>query len=136
LTVHRNPLVHRPTSGQRLTVAVLREAAASPENADLGPAVDELIAAGAADSTLVTVRSWHHVTWNNCLVENSAEVGKHVYLPTYGHGSNADLRPIDEEMKRIWEQHGFTVHPLGDFNRFAERQGVVHCIKKYLRRGR
>ena len=135
-TVHRNPLVHRPASGQRLTLAVLLEAAASAENADLGPAVDELVAAGATDSTLVTVRSWHHVTWNNCLVENSAALGKHVYLPTYGHGSNADLKPVDEEMKRLWEQQEFTVHPLGDFNRFAERQGAVHCIKKYLRRGK
>ena len=27
------------------------------------------------------------------------------------------------------------VHALGDFNLFAVRQGVVHCIKKYLKRG-
>ena len=31
---------------------------------------------------------------------------------------------------------GFEVQPLADFNSFARRQGVVHCIKKYLRRGR
>jgi hypothetical protein len=47
-----------------------------------------------------------------------------------------DLMPIDEEMKRFWEQREFTVHALGDFNTFAERQGAVHCIKKYLRRGK
>jgi hypothetical protein len=37
--------------------------------------------------------------------------------------------------KALWEESGFTVHLLGDFNPFARRQGVVHCIKKYLRRG-
>jgi len=39
-------------------------------------------------------------------------------------------------MGALWEELGFTVHPLGDFNAFAERQGVVHCIKKYMRRGK
>jgi hypothetical protein len=38
-------------------------------------------------------------------------------------------------MKTLWESLGFTVHQLGDFNPFAERQGVVHCIKKYIQRG-
>ena len=49
--VHRNPLVHRPTEGGSFTVAELREFAARPENAELIPAIDELVAAGAADST-------------------------------------------------------------------------------------
>jgi hypothetical protein len=38
-------------------------------------------------------------------------------------------------MEALWEELGFTVHLLGDFNPFAERQGVVHCIKKYVTRG-
>lgn len=80
-------------------------------------------------------RDWYHVTWNNCLVENSAEVGRHVYLPTFGHGVNADLAVIDEWTERFWSARGFTVHLLADFTPFAERQGVVHCIKKYLARG-
>lgn len=133
--VHRNPLVHRPTEGRAFTVAELRSLAARPEYAELVPAIDELVAAGAADGTRVTVRTWHHVTWNNCLVENSARLGKNVYLPTFGHGPNADLKRVDDEMVRLWQGLGFEVHALGDFNPFAERQGVVHCIKKYLRRG-
>ena len=50
-------------------------------------------------------------------------------------GNEALLEPIDREMQSLWERQGFTVHLLGDFNPFARRQGVVHCIKRYLRRG-
>ena len=133
--VRRNPLVHQPTEGSRFTLNELRELAQRPGNEELGPAVDELAAAGATGTTQVTARSWHHITWNNCLVENSTKTGRHVYLPTFGHGRRADLKPIDAEMTRLWTELGFTVHALGDFNAFAERQGVVHCIKKYLQRG-
>ncbi|HEV2760990.1 MAG TPA: hypothetical protein VGV86_15630 [Acidimicrobiales bacterium] len=135
MKVHRNPLVHRPEVGRSLTVAQLRDIAGEPGNESLLEAVTELLAAGATDSTEVRVRSWHHVTWNNCLVENSTTVGRRVYLPTFGHPPNEDLAPVDEEMKAFWERLGFSVHDLGDFNPFARRQGVVHCIKKYLGRG-
>ena len=136
LKVHRNPLVHRATLGKSFTVAELRGIASqTSENTDLLIAVNELVVAGASDSTIVVVRSWHHITWNNCLVENSTAKGQHVYLPTFGHGANSDLQPIDDRMKAVWEGFGFTVHMLGDFNEFARRQGVVHCIKKYLKRG-
>lgn len=136
LTVHRNPLVHRPTLGRAFTVAQLRDLANQPNgDPELLTAVSELSAAGAGDATSVRIRSWHHVTWNNCLVENSATHGRHIYLPTFGHGANADLQPIDAHMKNLWEGFGFTVHLLGDFNEFARRQGVVHCVKKYLVRG-
>jgi hypothetical protein len=136
LVVHRNPLVHRPTRGRTFTLAQLREVASQPQGDEaLLVAVQELVAAGAGDASPVTIRTWHHITWNNCLVENSASRGKHVYLPTFGHQANADLRPIDTHMKALWEGFGFTVHLLGDFNEFARRQGVVHCIKKYLARG-
>lgn len=133
--VTRNPLVHRPTLGTTLSLARLKELASQPANSALVPAVAELSAAGAEDTTQIQVRSWHHVTWNNCLVENSESVGKHVYLPTFGHGENDDLAPIDGDMADLWESRGFSVHLLGDFNGFAERQGVVHCIKKYVTRG-
>lgn len=135
LRVHRNPLVHRSTSGRTLTVAQLQQIASEPGNEALQIAVDELVSAGAADATAVTVRAWHHITWNNCLVENSQTQGKHVYLPTFGHGANSDLRPLDEHMKGIFESFGYAVHLLADFNKLARRQGVVHCIKKYVDRG-
>ncbi|MCW2700287.1 MAG: hypothetical protein JWQ45_1822 [Blastococcus sp.] len=133
--VRRTPLVHRSTPGQSLPLADLRAVAQREQSAALASAVRELADAGAADDTPVTVRDWHHVTWNNCLVENSADAGRHVYLPTFGHGDNADLEPVDQHMTRVWENLGFQVHLLADFNSFARRQGVVHCIKKYLRRG-
>ena len=133
--VVRNPLVHRPTLGQTLTMRQLRDLSKEPDGAALVPAVAQLSSAGATDSTAVTVRDWHHITWNNCLVENSGKVGRHVYLPTFGHGDNADLAMIDAAMKGLWEELGFTVHLLGDFNGFARRLGVVHCIKKYVTRG-
>lgn len=131
--VHRNPLVHWPTLGASFPLSDLRERASN--NPGLQSAIDELVAAGGSDTTTVQVRSWHHITWNNCLVENSASVGRHVYLPTYGHGARSGLAVIDEAMRSLWEELGFTPHLLGDFNEFAERQGVVHCIKKYINRG-
>ena len=133
--VRRNPLVHRAKIGNPLTLAELKEFAAKPGYEGLVEPVKELAAAGAVDTTEVRMRDWHHITWNNCLVENSAAHGKHVYLPTFGHGDYSDLAKIDAEMRGLWEKLGFTVHLLADFNSFAERQGVVHCIKKYLARG-
>lgn len=133
--VIRNPLVHQPRSGERLTVAELRARSQQAGNEALGPAVDDLVAAGASADDVVTIRSWHHITWNNCLVEDSPQEGRHVYLPTFGHAPYEHLAAIDAHMRQLWESLGYEVHPLGDFNPFAERQGVVHCIKKYLRRG-
>ena len=133
--VRRNPLVHRATPGEVLSLSDLRAIADREGEAALVQAVRELAAAGAGDTTPVTVRDWHHITWNNCLVESSSTAGRHVYLPTYGHGEDADLALVDQHMTRTWEELGFEVHPLGDFRSFARRQGVVHCIKKYLRRG-
>lgn len=133
LRVLRNPLVHHPSIAQQLPVAALRAAAA--DDAGLLLAVQELQAAGAGDDTSISVRDWHHITWNNCLVEHTtANGGPHVYLPTFGYGDNADLAVIDDQMADLWAGLGFTVHRLGDFNEFARRQGVVHCIKKYLQR--
>ena len=133
--VRRNPLVHRPRLGTSFSLAELRDIANDPGGEALLPAIEELVQAGAVDATPVQIRDWHHITWNNCLVENSTTTGKHVYLPTFGHGEQADLAIIDRKMQAMWEALGFTVHMLGDFNPFAERQGVVHCIKKYLERG-
>lgn len=133
--VRRNPLVHRGTRGQVLSLVDIRAIAQRDRNAALLQAVRELTVAGASDDTAVTVRDWHHITWNNCLVENSVAAGRHVYLPTFGHGDQADLAVVDQHMTRLWQEFGFEVHALADFNSFARRQGVVHCIKKYLRRG-
>jgi hypothetical protein len=133
--VRRNPLVHRGTPGQVLPLADLRAIGEQEGDSALLEAVRELTAAGATDGSPVTVRDWHHITWNNCLVENSEETGRHVYLPTFGHGEQADLAVVDEHMARLWADLGFEVHALGDFNSFARRLGVVHCVKKYLRRG-
>ena len=133
--VTRNPLVHRPRLGQLLALGQLKALSRQPDGSALVPAVAELSTAGADETTMVRVRDWHHITWNNCLVENSQTAGQHVYLPTFGHGDNADLATIDSTMKALWEELGFTPHLLGDFNAFARRLGVVHCIKKYVDRG-
>ncbi|MGQ0575662.1 MAG: hypothetical protein ACT4RN_15885 [Pseudonocardia sp.] len=140
--VVRNPLAFVPRASdgtQEQEPVTLREivaVAAAFEDAELRQAVEELRTLGAQDDTVVTVRDWTHMTWNNCLVENSESVGRTVYLPTFGHGPYAKLAALDDRMARLWEEElGFTVVRLGDFTGFAERQGVVHCIKKYLGRG-
>ncbi len=133
LRVLRNPLVHQPSPGRTLALAELDAAAA--DEPELRLAVQELTAAGAAGETPVQVRDWHHITWNNCLVENTTDAGgPHVYLPTFGHGDAAHLAAIDDHMAELWAGLGFTVHRLADFTEFARRQGVVHCITKYLAR--
>ena len=132
--VHRNPLVHWPTERNTLTLGQLEQIGRTDNDVVLLNACDELRQLGATDESDVTVREWHHITWNNCLVENSAQHGKHVYLPTFGYGDKAALQSIDQHMKALWEGHGYTVHMLGDFNAFAERAGVVHCISKYIGR--
>jgi hypothetical protein len=135
LRVQRNPLIHRPVIGPYFTVVELRFMANQPGNEALLDAVNDLLVLGAKESDIARVRTWHHLTWNNCLVEDGDAVGRHVYLPTYGHYPNEQLAPVDCEMNALRERLGVDVHLLADFTAFARRQGVVHCIKKYLRRG-
>ena len=78
-------------------------------------------------------RRWYHATSNNCLVQIDGD-GRDVWLPTYGHGDQRALEASDRSHRRTWEQLGFTVHQLGDFNAFAYNLGALHCIKKYLAR--
>ena len=134
MVVHRNPLVHWPTEGGTLTLSELEHLGAEEGDQNLLNVCTELRHLGAEDSSSVTGREWHHITWNNCLVENGSDAGKHVYLPTFGHDDKAKLEALDQHMKSMWEGFGYTVHMLGDFNAFAERSGVVHCISKYLAR--
>lgn len=133
--VIRNPLVHWPTEGAARSLRELKAISQQAGNDALRPAIRELENAGAQPDAQVTIVSWHHITWNNCLVEISTDVGRHVYLPTFGHGTYASLQAVDDHMRDLWTDLGFTPAMLGDFNAFAERLGVVHCIKKYLRRG-
>jgi hypothetical protein len=134
--VHRNPLAHVPSLGETIPFARLREiSVSSPDGASMSQAVRELQVAGATDETGVTVREWWHLTWNNCLVENSERVGRNVYLPTFGWEQNSDIAQLDNRMAELWDDLGFNVFTLGDFREFARRQGVVHCIKKYIQRG-
>ncbi len=79
-------------------------------------------------------RIWYFATANNALVE-VAGGRKRVWLPTYGYGSQQHLRATDSRNKRIWEDLGFEVDLLGDFNPFASNLGAVHCICKFLQRG-
>ena len=79
-------------------------------------------------------RFWYFATSNNCLVQIDEDEGSHVWLPTYGHGAWSDLAVTDEANRALWEELGFTVHQLADFNVFAQNLGSVHCIKKYLAR--
>ncbi|MFK7749955.1 MAG: hypothetical protein AB8B65_16295 [Kordia sp.] len=78
-------------------------------------------------------RLWYFATANNCLVENDG-TQKTVWLPTYGHGSWAELKATDTANRRIWENLGYKVNMLVDFHPFASNLGAVHCISKYLER--
>ncbi|MGH9224673.1 MAG: hypothetical protein ACRD2W_13050 [Acidimicrobiales bacterium] len=82
------------------------------------------------------VRFWYFATANNALVQVSEAAGNHVYLPSYGHGGWASLRPVDDRNETIWRDLGFTTHVLGDCHPLAANLGSVHCIKKFLARDR
>ena len=85
-----------------------------------------------ADDTERKERMWYFATANNALVQNAPT--RHVWLPTYGHGSWQELRLTDQANEELWHSLGFEVHMLSDFHPFAENLGAVHCIKKYLAR--
>ena len=87
------------------------------------------------DDPAARERFWYFATSNNCLVQIDDVAGNQVWIPTYGHGPWSDLVATDEANRRVWEELGFTVHQLADFNVFAQNLGSVHCIKKYLGRG-
>lgn len=137
IIVHRNPMVHYPEfTGRRISISYLQNLAIqNPDDRDVNSALKDLYSLGARENDIAKVRNWHHITSNNCLVERSDKFGKHVYLPTFGHGQYSELSVLDNYMKEMWESFGFSVHQLGDFNSFAKRQGVVHCITKYIKRG-
>lgn len=135
--VHRTPIIHKPLKlGETYTFADLATLSQEDRWKSFRKPVAQFRALGAADDTKVQGREFGCVTWNNCLVENSSK-GKHVYLPTFGHGNNGHLKAVDEFMRLLWKDKlHFDVKMLGDFTPFAARSGVVHCIKKYLARSR
>jgi hypothetical protein len=140
--VIRNPLVHKGVeTGDVSSLSDLKTLSKEQGGEVLLSAIAKLEAGGAKAATRIKIRDYHHITWNNCLVENSAS-GKNVYLPTFGYKPNEHLSKVDEHMKNLWAKElekkglGFKVHMLGNFNSFAKRHGVVHCIKKYVSRGK
>jgi hypothetical protein len=76
---------------------------------------------------------WYHATSNNCLVQIDGDA-RDVWLPTYGHRDAKGLAKVDKSHADTWTEMGFGVHALGDFHPFAQAQGALHCIKKYLAR--
>lgn len=79
------------------------------------------------------LESWYHPTSSNCLVQIDGD-DRQVWLPTYGHDDFAELAAVDAAHEGIWRDLDFAVHRLGNFHRFAEALGALHCIKKFLRR--
>jgi hypothetical protein len=131
--VDRVPLPLANRSGRDVSLAGIEKAYS--DDPELARAlVAELRGLSAKDSTKIKTRHWYFATASNCLVQRSASAGDAVWLPTYGHGNNAALATIDNEVAKFWKSHNFSVNLLGDFHAFAQALGAVHCIKKYLER--
>jgi hypothetical protein len=126
MTVIRNPLPITFVTKQIL-VSQLND----PNDPSLQAIYQQLTNEGV---TQVALRSWYFATANNALVQ-IAQNDKHVWLPTYGHGTYSYLAESDAANKRIWERLGFNVTALPSFHRLARGLGAVHCIQKYLARG-
>jgi len=84
------------------------------------------------DDDNAKIRQWYFASANNVLLQDQPE--KTVWLPTYGHGTWQKLEVTDKENKAIWERLGYNVMMLPDCHILAARNGVVHCISKYLSR--
>lgn len=138
--VRRIPLAMVARRGSWFTLQTLKNDTASMPNGrsreEYEKAIRDFEQMGATDDSIIESRDWYHATWNNCLVQESATAGNHVYVPTFGHGEFRQLAAVDAWVEKFWaEELKFTPHMLGDFHPFARRQGVVHCIKKYVARG-
>lgn len=130
--VVRNPLVVNTVNQGKRTLEYLKKISINDE--ELLVAVRDLVASGAKDKDQVNIVEYYHMTWNNCLVEKMKNEA-HVYLPTYGHGSLSTFKIIDDFMEKLWIGFKFRPHMLGNFDSFARRSGVVHCLKKFIERG-
>ena len=78
--------------------------------------------------------TWYYATACNNIVEIVDEKHKTVWLPQYGFGDKAYLKPIDDYHEKLWRDHGFKVVGLGDYNEVAACFGAAHCLKKILKR--
>ncbi|MBI5490485.1 MAG: hypothetical protein HY905_24330 [Deltaproteobacteria bacterium] len=67
------------------------------------------------------------VTYNNVLLDDR-EDGRHVLVPTYG------LETLDAAGRAVWENLGFTVHPI-DVSRLFVHGGALRCVAAVVRRG-
>ena len=79
------------------------------------------------------LRRWYFASANSALVQTT-HTHREVWLPTYGHGSWAELRHTDRANAAVWSELGYAVTRLGDFHPFAEKLGTVQCISKNLGR--
>ncbi len=79
------------------------------------------------------IRYWYYASANNVIVQNY-ENTKKVWLPTYGYGLWQELKRTDEVNKTIWEDLGYEVEMVPNCHPLAIKNGVLHCISKYLYR--
>lgn len=91
------------------------------------------------DDAETRTRHWYFAAYNNALVElgvhlADGRIGNKIYLPSYAHAEHKFLHSIDRRNREIWEELGFEVVLLGDYNLFASSLGAVHCITKDLLR--
>lgn len=78
---------------------------------------------------------WYFATANNALVQAEGDE-KDIWLPQYGFEPFPELSATDDRTVEILEGLGFRTHRLGNFHPFAYGLGAVHCITKYLQRGK
>ena len=82
---------------------------------------------------------YYNLTFNNCIVQNSAET-KRVLLPYYSqdaaaYGVDAHVRlQLEEAAGAEWKKLGFEVVWMDGVEDLAFNAGAVHCITKTLRR--
>lgn len=134
--VVRNPLPVLSYEGVTIPFSELEsDLEAELTEEEYAPVLGALRGLGPASTTPITTRFWYYATPNNCLVQESAAHGNHVYLPTFANEAFPELADMDDYMENFWQKEGFTVHRLAGCHPLAQRLGVIHCISKYVSRG-
>ena len=85
------------------------------------------------DDPPARTRLWYYASSNNVLTEIDDGVAN-VWIPTYGSPERPALHRTDARNLEIWNEMGFTTHPLPGFDALARDLGAARCLCKSLRR--
>ncbi|SOD93803.1 hypothetical protein [Caenispirillum bisanense] len=87
------------------------------------------------DDPVEKLRTWYYAAYNNALVQVD-ETGRRVWLPSFAHGIwQQALQQVEQANVQIWQERGFEVTLMPDFQVFTAMAGALRCITNDFDRG-